>query len=146
MGRMRTRPPASAAARPRVRCVGAVVRDESGRLLLVLRGREPAVGTWSLPGGRVEVGETDAEALRRELAEETGLDVVPGAEVGTVLRDGGGGVTYEIHDYACDVAAGSLVAGDDAAEARWVAAADVRLLPCAPGLVETLTSWGVLGE
>jgi hypothetical protein len=38
------------------------------------------------------------------------------------------------------------VAGDDAAEARWVAAADVRLLPCAPGLVETLTSWGVLGE
>jgi len=117
---VRTRPADSVATQPRVRCVGAVVRDGSGRLLLVLRGREPAAGTWSLPGGRVEAG--------------------------TVLRDGGGGVTYEIHDYACDVAAGSLVAGDDAADARWVADADVRLLPCAPGLVETLTSWGVLGE
>ena len=143
---MHTRPAESPAAHPRVRCVGAVVRDESGRLLLVLRGREPAMGTWSLPGGRVEAGETDAEALRRELAEETGLDVVPGAEVGAVLRDGAAGVTYEIHDYACDVAAGSLVAGDDAADARWVADADVRLLPCAPGLVETLTSWGILSR
>jgi len=129
-----------------VRCVGGVVLDGSGRLLLVLRGREPAAGTWSIPGGRVESGETDAQAVRRELAEETGLYVVPGRKVGTVVRAGTEGVTYEIHDYACAVAGGDLEAGDDAVDVRWVTDTDVRRLPCAPGLVETLTDWGVLSR
>jgi len=134
----------AAGDQPRVRCVGAVVRAEPGRLLLVLRGRAPAAGTWSLPGGRVEPGESDAEAVRREVAEETGLDVAPGPLVGSVERDGPGDVIYEIHDYACTVTGGTLAAGDDAADVRWVDHAAVRELPCSPGLVETLTEWAVL--
>jgi ADP-ribose pyrophosphatase YjhB (NUDIX family) len=134
----------AAGGQRRVRCVGAVVRAGPGRLLLVLRARAPAAGTWSLPGGRVEPGETDAEAVRREVAEETGLDVEPGPLVGSVDRDGPGGVVYEIHDYDCTVTGGTLVAGDDAAEVRWVDHAAVRGLPCSPGLVETLTAWAVL--
>ena len=130
---------------PLVRCVGAVVRDRSGRLLLVLRGHAPAAGTWSLPGGRVEPGESDVQALRREVAEETGLEVEVGSHVGTVERDGSAGVRYEIYDYACTVTGGTLAAGDDAADVRWAADAEVRRLPCSPGLVEDLTDWGVLG-
>jgi 8-oxo-dGTP diphosphatase len=127
----------------RVRCVGAVVRDDAGRLLVVLRGREPAAGTWSLPGGRVEAGESDADAVAREVREETGLVVRPGALAGTVERRGPG-VVYEIFDYVAEPVSGRLVAGTDAADARWVSDADLLALPCAPGLVDTLRSWGLL--
>ena len=56
-------------------CVGAIVHDRVGRLLLIQRGREPGRGLWSLPGGRVEPGESEHEAIEREMAEETGLRV-----------------------------------------------------------------------
>ena len=46
-----------------IRCVGAVVTDGQGRLLMIKRGHEPGAGVWSIPGGRIEPGETDAEAL-----------------------------------------------------------------------------------
>lgn len=127
-----------------VRCVGAVVHDDQGRLLLVLRGRPPAAGTWSLPGGRVEPGEPDAGAVRRELREETGLAIEVGALIGRVEREGAAGARYDIHDYACTVASGTLTAGDDAADVRWVRQAELTELPCSPGLVETLAGWGVL--
>lgn len=130
--------------RLRVRCVGAVVDDGGGRLLVVQRAREPAAGTWSIPGGRVEDGESDHEALAREVLEETGLVVAPGALVGSVLRDGPGGVVYEIYDYACRVVSGEVAAGTDAADARWVEARELASLPCAPGLVDTLRSWNVV--
>jgi ADP-ribose pyrophosphatase YjhB (NUDIX family) len=71
----------------RVPCVGGVITDDDGRLLLVQRARPPAAGTWSLPGGRVERGEDDAAAVIREVREETGLDVAAGELVGTVERD-----------------------------------------------------------
>ncbi|MGH3951304.1 MAG: NUDIX hydrolase, partial [Pseudonocardiaceae bacterium] len=70
----------------KVRCVGGIVHDDTGRLLLIKRGNEPSRGKWSIPGGRVEQGESDADAVRRELSEETGLDVDPGALIGTVTR------------------------------------------------------------
>jgi ADP-ribose pyrophosphatase YjhB (NUDIX family) len=66
-------------------CVGAIVRRRD-TLLLVRRGREPAIGTWSVPGGRVERGETMAQAVERELAEETGLLGRCGRLVGWVER------------------------------------------------------------
>lgn len=128
----------------RQRCVAAVVWDGNGQLLVVRRGRPPGAGLWSIPGGRVEPGETDAEAVVRELAEETGLAVAVGALIGTVVRPGPGGVLYEIHDYAATLVGGTLHAGDDAAEARWVTPAELRALPTAPDMVETLTRWRAL--
>lgn len=131
-------------------CVGAVVLDGDGRLLLVRRGHEPAIGLWSVPGGHVEPGESDAEATRREVLEETGLLVEVGERVGTVERDAPDGSVYVIDDYRCEPRAGEdldvVVAGDDAAEVGWFTAQEVRALPCVPGLVDVLEEWGVLSR
>jgi ADP-ribose pyrophosphatase YjhB (NUDIX family) len=128
----------------RVRCVGAIVHDAEGRLLVIRRGRPPGEGLWSLPGGRVEPGESDAAAVVRELAEETGLRVEPRRLVGSVERPGPEGVTYDIRDYAAEVTGGALRPGDDAREARWVGPDELRRLPTTDGLLEALTTWGVL--
>ncbi|MCO6010294.1 NUDIX domain-containing protein [Actinoallomurus purpureus] len=128
----------------RVRCVGAIVHDAEGRLLLIRRGQPPGEGMWSLPGGRAEAGESDADAVVREVAEETGLRVDPGPLVGSVDRAGPGGVTYDIRDYRATVTDGVLRAGDDARDARWVTAEELSALPTTTGLIETLASWGVL--
>ncbi|MFF1610229.1 NUDIX hydrolase [Amycolatopsis sp. NPDC058278] len=128
-----------------IRCVGGIAFDPYGRLLLIRRLNNPGSGQWSLPGGRVEPGETDKEAVVRELFEETGLDVIPGTLVGTVRRG-----PYEIFDYACEVEGGVLTAGDDASEARWSDAADLAALEAAGELVEllyvTLRDWNALPE
>ena len=128
----------------RIPCVGAIVRDSAGRLLLIKRGHDPEAGKWSLPGGRIEPGETDAQALVREMREETGLTVLPGPLLGAVERPGPGGTIIDIRDYAATVTGGTLAAGDDAADARWVAATDVPRLPLTSGLTDALASWGVL--
>jgi ADP-ribose pyrophosphatase YjhB (NUDIX family) len=127
-----------------VPCVGALVSDDAGRLLLVRRGRPPAVGLWSVPGGRVEPGETDEQAVRREVREETGLTVAVDRLVGRVRRPGLAGTIYDIGDYACTVTGGTLVAGDDAAEARWVDVAELRALSTTAGLLEALAGWVVI--
>lgn len=128
-------------------CVGAVVEHE-GRLLLVRRGQQPALGCWSVPGGRVEPGEVDAEATAREVHEETGLAVTVHDLVGQVERDAPDGSVYVVNDYRCRPVDGAdpsaVVAGDDATEVGWFTPAQVRDLDCVPGLVEALTGWGVL--
>lgn len=128
----------------RVACAGAIVLDGAGRLLLIRRGREPARGLWSLPGGRCEPGEDAAAAAVRETYEETGLEVTAGPLVGRVERPGPGGITYLIDDLACTVTGGTLRAGDDADDARWIGAAELAALPVTEGLLEALTRWGVL--
>jgi ADP-ribose pyrophosphatase YjhB (NUDIX family) len=129
----------------RVPCVGGVVRDDAGRLLVIKRGQPPAQGCWSIPGGRVVAGESAMAAVAREVAEETGLEVCVGALVGSVDRSGPGGVTYAIDDYLCTpTGGGTLRAGSDATDARWVSASELHALDCAPGLIETLDGWGVL--
>jgi 8-oxo-dGTP diphosphatase len=129
-----------------VPCVGAVVTDEQGRLLMIQRGHDPGAGLWSIPGGRIEPGETDVQALVREMLEETNLQVKVGKLVGSVQRQGPGDMVIDIRDYAATVTGGTLRAGDDAADARWVTAAELARLEVTDGLIEALTEWGVLGN
>lgn len=128
----------------RVDCVGALVYDEQRRLLLVQRGNAPDRGQWSLPGGRVEPGEADAVAVAREVAEETGLTVAVGDLVGEVERDGPNGKLYVIRDYQAEPIGGELVAGDDAADARFVDRDEFDALPTATLLASTLAQWNAL--
>jgi mutator protein MutT len=129
---------------PRIDCVGAIITDASGRLLLIKRGHEPEAGRWSLPGGRVEPGESDEQALVREVREETSLEVTPGRLAGTVERPWPDGRVLVIRDYVAVVTGGGLAAGDDAADARWVSPRDFDGLPLTTGLQKVLYAWGVL--
>jgi 8-oxo-dGTP diphosphatase len=125
--------------------VGAVIKDGQGRLLLIKRGHAPGAGLWSLPGGRIEPGETDAEALVREMREETGLVIEAGQLIGAVRRPARDDDILDIRDYAATVTGGTLRPGDDAADARWVDVSELESLPLTEGLVQTLTDWGILG-
>lgn len=132
-----------------MQCVGGIVTDAAGRFLLVRRANEPGRGCWSVPGGRVEPGESDADACAREVLEETGLHVNVGELVGTVERDAPGGGVFEIRDYRCTARHGvdpaAVRAADDATDAGWFTASELRGLTCVPGLVEALEDWGLLG-
>jgi 8-oxo-dGTP diphosphatase len=130
------------AERPQV-CVGAIAVD-GDQLLLVRRGQGPAGGRWAIPGGRVEWGETTAEAVVREMAEETGLDSLCDAFVDWVERIGDG-YHYVILDFRVTVLSSHApTAGDDAAEARWVPLGDVASLPLVDGLAEFLHGHGIM--
>ena len=128
--------------RPEV-CVGAIAVSED-RLLLVRRGHGPAAGTWSVPGGRVEAGETLAEAVLRELAEETGLDGVCDELLGWVERMSADH-HFVILDFAVTVLeAAEPRAGDDAVEAEWVPLDEVAHRRLADGLAEFLHEHGIV--
>jgi 8-oxo-dGTP diphosphatase len=109
--------------------VGGVIVDGE-KVLIVKRAHEPRQGEWSLPGGMVELGETLVDALKRELKEETGLEV----EVGEVVevfdrvhrRDGRIQYHFVIVDYLCRPIGGALGAADDAEDVAWVAADDIE--------------------
>ncbi|MCA1671872.1 MAG: NUDIX domain-containing protein [Actinobacteria bacterium] len=130
--------------RSHVRCVGALVFDDAGRLLLVRRINEPGRGRWSVPGGRVDSGESDHQAVLREVVEETGVDVEITGHAGCVQRPTPEGAVFDIHDYICRAKGGTLRAGDDADDARWCDAATLATLPVVDGLIEALTAWDFL--
>ena len=126
-------------------CIGAVVFDDQGRLLLVQRANPPAQGLWSLPGGRQEPGETAEQGVVREVHEETGLTVRVEREVGTVVRQAPSGDDYVIRDFVCAVRGDdAVVAADDAADARFFPVSELADLPTSEGLIEALTGWNLL--
>ena len=109
--------------------VGAVV-VRGDRALIVRRGHEPRKGEWSLPGGLLHLGESLADGARREVREETGLEVEAGPIVETfdrVHRDADGRVRFHfvIVDFVCWSDAGEPVAGSDAEAVAWVTADEI---------------------
>ncbi|WP_173922927.1 NUDIX hydrolase [Agromyces sp. Marseille-P2726] len=127
----------------RIQAAGAVVTDAAGRVLLVLRGHEPQSGRWSIPGGRVEPGETHAQAAAREVLEETGLTVRVVRELGVVELPSTDGTVFEAHDFLAEVVSGELRAADDAADARWFAPDELPTLSLTVGLLDWLRRFGV---
>lgn len=121
--------------------MGAVVVGD-GALLMVQRGHEPARGAWTLPGGRVEKGEYIEDALRREVLEETGIEISIERLLGIfeVVAE----PHYVILDFLATAAARTEPTPDtDALAARWVPLDEVQTLDLTPRLVETLRAWGV---
>ncbi len=135
---------------PKVPLVGvAGIVVENQQFLLIKRGKAPGRGEWNLPGGLVEVGEQLTEAVRREIREETGLEV----RVETLLvvadriiRDRRGRILYHfvLHDYLCRRVKGEPAAASDAAEVRWVAFEEVpalRVPDAVRGVLEKARKW-----
>jgi 8-oxo-dGTP diphosphatase len=108
----------------------AAIAIDNGRVLLIERGSEPLKGIWSLPGGVVEAGEYLQDAVRREMREETGLEIEPLSIVEIferIMRDPEGRAEYHyvLVDYLCRVTGGELCAATDAASAAWVPRAEL---------------------
>lgn len=113
-----------------------------GSLLMVRRGREPGKGLWSIPGGRLERGEYIVDAIKREVREETGLEVEVGDLLGILElpRDD----HFVILDHLATVIGDPTpTASDDAAEARWVPLDEIDRLECTPHFADSLRAWGV---
>ena len=130
--------------------VGAIVFDTRGRVLLIERGTPPGVGLWTLPGGKLEGAETLAQAVAREVRDETGL-VVEVGPLSCVVERMGDDFHFVILDYLARVIGGTLAAapkvegggftptpGDDARDARFVLPEDLAALPLTDGLVDVL--------
>jgi len=117
--------------------VGAFVFDAQGRVLLIERAKDPGKGLWTVPGGRLEPRETLAQAVAREVREETGLI----AEVGPlvcVFERMADDYHFVILDYLARPVGGTLAAASDAKDARWVADEELGSLALTDGLVEVL--------
>jgi 8-oxo-dGTP diphosphatase len=126
--------------------VSAVVVDDD-HLLLVRRRHAPGPGTWALPGGSVVAGETLAEAVTRELREETGLEGVCGPLIGLVELLPGESSRGHVVVLSFELTLldhRDPVAGDDATAARWVPLVDVADLVLAPGLAEFLHDHSII--
>ncbi|MEA2010820.1 MAG: NUDIX domain-containing protein [Actinomycetota bacterium] len=124
---------------------GAVVMSD-GRMLLIRRARGAYVDHWAVPGGRQRRGETMRSAAAREVLEETGLIVEVGDPVwvGDILDDADPPTYhYTVVDFRGTVIGGELVAGDDAAEARWVPVAEVRTMLLTPTMVDLIDELGL---
>lgn len=121
-----------------VSAVSVAIRDGE-RFLLVRRGRPPALGLYAFPGGRVEAGETLAEAVAREAHEETGAllhGIRHVVDIEIEAEDEPARIEFVLSVHAADFAGGVIAAGDDAAEAVWVTVEDMEALPLAGSVLE----------
>ncbi|THJ68777.1 NUDIX domain-containing protein [Arthrobacter echini] len=128
----------------RTQAAATVVRDAEGRFLLILRGHAPAAGRWSLPGGRVESGESLKEAAVRETLEETGLQVRIDRLLGSLEIPHGPDRVFEVHDFLARRVGGTLQAGDDAADAGWFTYQEMTTMPLTEDLLGFLHRTGLL--
>ena len=122
--------------------MGALVFDD-GKILLVERGQEPLKGYWSLPGGILETGEKLESAIRREVLEETGLEIEPLSifEIfERIMPDNGGRTEYHyvLIDYLCRPTGGQLQAASDVSRAAWVAEQNVREYRLTEGTLDVI--------
>jgi 8-oxo-dGTP diphosphatase len=119
--------------------VAAAIVDDEGRLLAARRSSPPLVaGRWELPGGKVEAGETDVDALIRECREELGVDIIVQLRVGTDWSIGPGRV---LHVYTARLVTGTPQPLEDHDELRWLDAGswfDVEWLPADLPVIDAL--------
>jgi 8-oxo-dGTP diphosphatase len=117
--------------------VGAILLKRD-RILMAQRGKEPLKGWWSLPGGALETGESLADGVRREVREETGLEIRPMGMLEIferIMRDSKGDAEYHyvLIDYVCRIIGGTLCAGDDVCRVEWVRRSDLVKLQITEG-------------
>ncbi|MFQ5592827.1 MAG: NUDIX hydrolase [Anaerolineae bacterium] len=122
--------------------VGVVVVKDN-RVLVIQRGKEPGAGSWAFPGGRLELGETLADAAVREALEETGLTVKPGdviAVIDLIDRDETGNIRYHyvVIDLLAQLISGAPRPGDDSVAVRWIGLQEAEELPMAPRMVDVV--------
>lgn len=124
---------------PRV-AVGGVIFDDKDRVLLVKRKNPPNQGMWAIPGGKVKFGETLDEAIKRELKEETSLEVKPTKLLAIVeiIKEG---FHYVILDYICEVIGGELKPASDALDARFLSLEEIKREKVSPSTVEMLEKY-----
>jgi ADP-ribose pyrophosphatase YjhB (NUDIX family) len=125
---------------PQLAVSAAIFRDD--RILLVRRARSPAKGVYSLPGGRVEFGESLHAALRREVTEETALsiEIIDLAGWREVLPAATGGGHYLIMSFAARWLSGEPVLNEELDDFKWLAPdalSDLRLTEGLPGIIES---------
>jgi ADP-ribose pyrophosphatase YjhB (NUDIX family) len=124
--------------------VGAIL-IRGDRILMAQRGKTPLKGWWSLPGGALETGELLEDGVRREVREETGLEVKPVRMFQIferIMRDSAGAVEYHyvLVDYLCRIVGGTLQAGDDVAAVEWVHRRDLSALQITEGTLGVIRS------
>ncbi|WP_301271070.1 NUDIX hydrolase [Halomonas sp. Y3] len=120
-----------------------VIQREDGAILMVKRLHPPEAGLWSVPGGKVDPGESLRDAAAREAFEETGLRVEVGQRLWTAQLARDDDIIYELHDFAASPIGGVLQAGDDAAKVRWVPADQISSMPLVAELLDHLRAAGL---
>lgn len=122
---------------------GVIIVNDKGQILLVQRGHQPQMGKWTVPGGRLEAGETPEQAAVREAFEETGLHVRIEREALRVRLPAGDDREFDVRDFVATVVGGSLAPGDDAEDARWFSPDQLNSVELTTNLLGHLTAAGL---